>query len=58
LIYLVGNDPKFNTEIQRSWGYTKDAGIKAVEKKGTIVGNTKSKLPEFDNYLSLSIPCK
>lgn len=47
-------DPKYSTNVQRTWNYFKDPAIRAVEDYG--IDNTKTlALPQYDNNLSLSI---
>lgn len=52
--YNTGNEPKYNTEIQRTWINYRDPGIRAVQDLG--VDNRKYiPLPKIDNNLSLRI---
>jgi hypothetical protein len=53
-LLLAGNDPKFNTSVQRAWDYIKDPGIKAIDQLG-INNVEKIYQPEKDNFLSLPL---
>ena len=49
--YNNGNEPKYNTECQRTWINYRDPGVRAVNDWG--FDNTGKKfLPNVDNYLS------
>ena len=50
--YNTGNEPKYNTEIQRTWINYRDPGIRANQDFG-IDNRKKIPLPNIDNELSL-----
>lgn len=54
---IVGNDPKYNTSIQRSWNYIQDPGMRSIEELG-INNTVKLPVPQEDNFLSLPLGSK
>jgi hypothetical protein len=54
LITIASQDPKYNTNVQRTWTNYKESAIKAVES--LKIDNTKTLvLPPIDNELSLTL---
>ena len=52
--YNTGNEPKYNTEIQRTWINYRDPGVRAIQDFG-VDNRKKIPLPKIDNNLSLRI---
>lgn len=52
--YNKGEEPKYNTECQRTWIYHRDPAVRAVED--LKIDNTRvTPLPKIDNELSLTM---
>ena len=53
--YNNGSEPKYNTEVQRTWINYRDPGVRAVHDLGIDNTQTLRVVPQNDNDLSLTM---